>query len=226
MDLFTLPTHLHVIDRLVDLYNQQKRVTVIKNIEAPLSENISPPIMNNKILNSNLNDEGSSELIKRLKSELQESEERSKVLDDKCSSYLKQIEEYKVKLEKPNDEVKKLKSELQESEERSKVSNDKCNSYLQQLEEYKAKIDLINQKKESENSAQTDKTLIDKLKLNISSLEEAIDLHESKRAGYVSTIYKFSNIIRDKCDENIGVANLLFENLVEFMIYLFVCLLI
>ena len=222
MDLFTLPTHLHVIDRLVDLYNQQKRVTVIKNIEAPLSENVSPPIINNKIFN----DEGSSELIKKLKSELQESEKRSKVLDDKCNSYLKQIEEFKVKLEKPNNEVKKLKSDLQESEERSKVLDNKCNSYLKQIEEYKAKIDLINQKVESENSAQSDKTLIDKLKLNISSLEEAIDLHESKRAGYVSTIYKFSNIIRDKCDENIGVANLLFENLVEFMIYLFNGLLI
>ena len=38
MDLYTLPTHLHLIDRLMDLHTQQKRVTVIKNIEPQTKE--------------------------------------------------------------------------------------------------------------------------------------------------------------------------------------------
>ncbi len=42
VDLHHLPTHLHLIDRLMDLYNQSKRVTVIRTTDASGNPTPSP----------------------------------------------------------------------------------------------------------------------------------------------------------------------------------------
>jgi len=123
MDLFTLPTHLHLIDRLMDLHVQQKRVTVIKNIEltdAPAIQNHTVPIMNTG------NQESERE-VSVLRKQLSESENKRRELEQQLSvseskrkAAEEQIEQFvAIKAQLANSE-KDFKKKMHDSEAASK----------------------------------------------------------------------------------------------------------
>lgn len=81
MDLFTLPTHLHLIDRLMDLHVQQKRVTVIKNIDASELPVAFPAVAPAVAVS---NQESERELVD-LKKQLAEAESKLRRAEDQLS---------------------------------------------------------------------------------------------------------------------------------------------
>ena len=96
MDLFTLPTHLHIIDRLVDLHTQSKRVTVIKNIDpsAPQSSE-TPNLSRAQSATSGDNVSIDKEQIQLLRSNIDKEKENTKKQADEISYLKAQLKDVK-----------------------------------------------------------------------------------------------------------------------------------
>lgn len=133
-DLYLLPTHLHLADRLMDLYAQSKRVTVItqtisnnNNTENAVSSNTpNPPLSprsNKKLtdtLQNNIND---------LKKQLQEADDRNKRNQEEIISSRKDIMSLRQELDNT-----KLELEQQKLNTRSNNDNE-LNNFKAQFSE-------------------------------------------------------------------------------------------
>lgn len=121
-DLFSLPTHLHIMDRLLDLHTQSKRVVTIRTTSdaAP-----GPPVADNGSNNqpsphakaiADKADSMNTE-IGRLNKQLAESEEKRRAIQEDCSAARKEANAAKKELEA-------AKKSIEEHEKSSLSSNE------------------------------------------------------------------------------------------------------
>ena len=226
MDLYTLPTHLHIIDRLVDLHTQSKRVTVIKNIDpnAPLSSE-TPTTSSRTSTIGGENGGMSREMIQQLQSSIDKEKENGKKqaneisslktqLDDlkkERSGLLKELEDKKVdnesKLKDSDAKIEELQISLDETVATLNKTVATLNDTQHKLEEA---IEMSNQDRKSNENDEA----IQKLRAKISTCEEIIDVNETKYSNLISCIINFSNMIRDKTESSQKMSSL-FDNLYE-----------
>lgn len=114
-DLHTLPTHLHLADRLMDLHTQSKRVTVITQTAVSNNNNGEPATSNtpNTPLSPRSNKNATDKLhntINDLKKQLQDADERNKRNQEEIISSRKDIMSLKQELEQTKSELEQEKS--------------------------------------------------------------------------------------------------------------------
>ena len=130
-DLHTLPTHLHLADRLMDLHTQSKRVTVItqtgisnnnnnnNNNSEPATTNAPNPPLSPRS-NKNVTDKLQN-TINDLKKQLQDADERNKRNQEEIISSRKDIMALKQELDN-------TKLELEQEKSNNKNNNDNNNN--------------------------------------------------------------------------------------------------
>jgi uncharacterized coiled-coil protein SlyX len=141
MDLFSLPTHLHVTDRLMDLYSQSKRVvTVTKTAVAPESDASSiggsetsgshgqPRPPNNAGPVSPRGSGADKDALKKsalelaaLRTKLEESEAKRAAVKEDCASARKENLAYKKELEAANRAAEELRLTLGTDDRNAKI---------------------------------------------------------------------------------------------------------
>ena len=224
MDLFTLPTHLHIIDRLVDLHAQSKRVTVIKSIDPNASQRSEAPTASSSSSSSQSADDkgggnNNKEQIQQLQSSLDTEKELSKKLVNELSSLKTQLEEMN---KERMDLTKMLHDEKTASNDKLKDANTKIeeiqtslNDTMEKLKDTQHKLDDSNNmlNTDQKNSSESDET-IKTLKGQIHSYEEIIDMNETKYSNLITALINFSNMIGDKA-ESAEKVRLLFDSLHE-----------
>jgi len=127
-DLHTLPTHLHLADRLMDLHTQSKRVTVITQTGISNNNNNEPATTNapNPPLSPRSNKNVTDKLqntINDLKKQLQDADERNKRNQEEIISSRKDIMALKQELDN-------TKLELEQEKSNNKNNNDNNNELI------------------------------------------------------------------------------------------------
>ena len=227
MDLFTLPTHLHLIDRLVDLHAQQKRVTVIKNIDPGTPQSVSV----GDLVGSNMGsprrpiDDVNAKEIARLKAqielqkkEIKEGEEMVKRLNEEKDqlSHRTSVQERK---------LTEMECRLNEVNVRLKDSDTRLHEALTKHTEVAMAATRASEEREREREGETApapvpvpvaeyEEAIRNLQGRVTALDEIIDINETKYSNMTTAVLNFSALIREK-SESIEKINGLFESLQE-----------
>ena len=120
MDLVALPTHLHITDRLMDLYAKAQRVTIIKKTEggggAP--ESVAPG-----------SPRGDKKALEKLQQKLDDSEAKRKAVAEDCSEARRQTASLQKELDVLRTEMAKTASQ---------ASEEICVEHTEEVEKLKA----------------------------------------------------------------------------------------
>lgn len=145
VDLFLVPTHLHIVDRLFDLYNQSKRVTVIKTtLKGEPSTNVSEE---KPVNTSNPADKKTIETLKitvaKLNKQLEEANASKLRLEGVVAKSQKDIEALQAAQNEANKKSENLKS---------KEIADECAQLSANLSKLTEKISLMQDKLDIESN--------------------------------------------------------------------------
>jgi chromosome segregation ATPase len=94
LDLYTLPTHLHITDRLMDLYTQSKRVTVITKTSTQSNPSVADSISaaDKKVI------ETQKAQIVKLSAQCEDCEQRRIKSENECAQLRRESEELRCQL--------------------------------------------------------------------------------------------------------------------------------
>lgn len=152
MDLISLPTHLHITDRLLDLHTKSQRVTVIKTGGggggAPESNGAAPNSPRSAKVNGN-----DAKTIEKLQQKLEDSEAKRRAVAEDCSLARKENSALKREVEA----LQKAKEEAAQSSNESeavgqRASNDEIDRLRAALAAARAEVEACQESLESETS--------------------------------------------------------------------------
>lgn len=138
MDLAALPTHLHITDRLMDLYTKSQRVTIIKKTEgggAPETP-VSP--------------RGDKKAVEKLQQKLDDSEAKRKAVAEDCSEARKMTAGLQKEIEGLRAEMAKMAE--QEKEKANAADSEEIERLKAELKEAREEVSSVQEMLEVENS--------------------------------------------------------------------------
>ena len=160
MDLAALPTHLHVTDRLMDLYTKSQRVTIIKKTEGGGGGAPGSP-------------RGDKKALERLQQKLDDSEAKRKAVAEDCSEARRRVATLEKELQELRDGNMKVAS--QAKDEANAIHND-------EIEKLKA--------------------LLKEAQLEVSRVQEMLEVEGSRAAAIVSALMSKSLQLRKEYGDN------------------------
>jgi hypothetical protein len=140
IDLFSIPTHFHIVDRLLDLHTQSKRVTVIKTTSVESSttsskndNNVSETLLVNKsaaLLDKSI-DENNKVENEKLKKIIEVFKKKEKISEQDNKDLKIEIKKLKIDFEKNVFEINKIKDEKRSETEKSNLEFKKKNDEME-----------------------------------------------------------------------------------------------
>jgi DNA repair exonuclease SbcCD ATPase subunit len=214
-DLNVLPTHFRVVDRLVDLHNSNKRVTVLRQTITPPTTTASQPeipavnphytttthqMMSSPVKTTNNNNNNNSAEINELKSTI-----------NKLNLKLELLETKRMEKENQNEFLSKDKDTLQKK-------NDSLQQTLQQKE-----TELQNLQKAHKSLENDLHTLQQTNNHSSSSLQEKLEIEISYNQRILSILMNKINFLQNENlsllsadNSNLLISNQQYQNMVSF----------
>lgn len=225
-DLTSLPTHLRVIDRLLDLYNQAKRTTVIRTTIQGESEERSDRIPQ---VPPQQPDTASAALIDSLKDQCNKLQEQNKELEKKFNNAEKDVEKWKTFMIDSEKKLGVANTSISNLQQQNKSLQEQIDKQNLQIQEFHAKPVVVTNNNDDE--LERLRQQLHSLRKEYQSLENRLEVETSINKSMLNNIMSKANKLQQQDDRHShghveidAVSHIISKLIFPFKINVFDCI--